>query len=145
MGHFVDVPPDAIRARLLAAGFRLAAVPTSREEVYDRAHDRDRRYVVRVYTTIALGAARGCGDDAIRVVALFARDALVDSRAIDKAVGIFKAKRVHRSGSVEAVLERMMGRAREAYVFCSERRAAGQQAREFRQQELCDFGARRSS
>lgn len=116
---FVHVPADAIRQRLTAAGFVL--LPASRgEEVYERRHDRDDRYTVKVYSSIQRGAseARECGADAIRVVALF------------KAPGwnvckcIHKSKRVHRSGSIEAVLDRMIDRAREAYGACNAHRKA---------------------
>ena len=120
---FVHVPADAIRSRLAAAGFRL--VPEARgEEVYERAHNRDARYTVKVYSSIQRGAgeARGCGEDAIRVVALFA-----DSRFSwpARVTPIFKATRVHRTGSVEAVLDRMVERAREAYAACNGHRNGG--------------------
>jgi len=114
---FVPVPASALRDRLAAAGFRLLPAAHG-EEVYERAHDRDARYTVKVYSSIQRGAAevRECGEDAIRVVALFA-----DSRFHwpAKIVPIFKATRVHRTGSVEAVLDRMIERAREAYAACN--------------------------
>jgi hypothetical protein len=74
-----------------------------------------------VYSSIQRGAeeARGCGEDAIRVVALFA-DARHQWPA--RTIPIFKATRVHRTGSVEAVLERMVDRAREAYAACNRHR-----------------------
>ena len=67
------------------------------------------RYRVVVYTSIARGqqGARGCGEDAIRVVVTF--------EGPDGPRGIWKTKRVHRTGSVEATLGRMLERAREAY------------------------------
>lgn len=93
----------------------------SEEEVYERRHDRDDRYAVRVYTSILRGAeeARDCGADAIRVVALF-----VDGKFHypPRTVPIFKATRVHRTGSVEAVLDRMIERAREAYAAANQHR-----------------------
>ncbi len=108
---FVQVPAEAIRARLLAAGFRRLE-QAGREEVYGRSHDSDPRYVVKVYTSIREGSelARQRGQDAIRVV------------AVRGDRGIFKGQRVYRTGSVSAVLDRMMERAREAYGFCSEHR-----------------------
>lgn len=109
---FVSVPAAAIREKLVAAGFRL--IPGSRgEEVYQRSHDKDDRYIIKVYSSIQRGAsqARGLGTDAIRVVALF--------RQSNGFRCIHKAKRVHRSGSVEGVLERMIERAREAYGYCN--------------------------
>ena len=114
---FVPVPAAAIRERLAAAGFRLLPAAHG-EEVYEWPHDKDARYTVKVYSSIQRGAdeVRECGEDAIRVVALFA-----DSRFHwpAKVVPIFKATRVHRAGSVEAVLDRMIERAREAYAACN--------------------------
>jgi hypothetical protein len=77
---FVPVPASAIRDRLAAAGFRL--VPADRgEEVYERAHDRDARYTVKVYSSITRGGSevRECGEDAIRV-GTSARTASASSR-----------------------------------------------------------------
>lgn len=111
---FVSVPAAAIRERLAAAGFKL--LPAARgEEVYERRHDKDSRYTVKVYSSIQRGAseARGRGTDAIRVVALFKNTGWNGFKCIHKA------KRVHRSGSVEGVLERMIERAREAYGYCN--------------------------
>jgi hypothetical protein len=38
-------------------------------------------------------------------------------------VPIFKATRVHRAGTVDAVLDRMIERAREAYTACNDHRS----------------------
>lgn len=119
--RYVAVPAATIRSRLLAAGFRL--LPADRgEEVYERAHDRDTRYTVKVYSSIQRGAeeVRECGEDAIRVVAIFLDG---KHRWPPREVPIFKATRVHRAGSVEAVLDRMVERAREAYGACNGHRA----------------------
>lgn len=115
MSRFVDVPAAAIRERLVAAGFQL--LPATRgEEIYERAHDKDSRYTVKVYSSVQRGRseARGCGADAIRVVALLTTP--------NKVYPIFKSARVYRTGTVEAVLERMVKRAREAYARCNEHR-----------------------
>ena len=118
--QFVQVPAAAIRERRVAAGFRLIDAPGG-EEVYERAHDKDTRYTVKVYSSIQRGAAeaRDCGTDAIRVVALY-----TDTRFRWPGVPepIFKATRVHRAGSVEAVLDRMIDRAREAYAAINHHR-----------------------
>jgi hypothetical protein len=114
--RFVEVPADAIRQRLAAAGFRL--LPNTRgEEVYERPHDRDPQYTIKIYSSIQRGAqgARGCGADAIRAVALLT----VKS---GKVYPIFKSSRVYRTGSVDAVLDRMIERARDAYARCNEHR-----------------------
>jgi hypothetical protein len=115
VSRFVDVPAAAIRERLAAAGFRL--LPAQRgEEVYERAHDKDDRYTVKVYSSVQRGEteARECGADAIRVVALLTTP--------KKVYPIFKSARVYRTGSVDAVLGRMIERAREAYARCNEHR-----------------------
>ena len=119
--RFVAVPASTIRQRLVAAGFRLLPADCG-EEVYERAHDKDGRYTVKVYSSIQRGAdeVRDCGEDAIRVVALFA-DSKFHWPA--RVVSIFKATRVHRAGSVEAVLDRMVERAREAYAACNAHRS----------------------
>ena len=118
--RYVAVPAATIRSQLLAAGFRLLPAGSG-EEVYERAHDRDARYTVKVYSSIQRGAAevRECGEDAIRVVAIFA-DGQFHWPA--REVPIFKATRVHRAGSVEAVLDRMIERAREAYAAINHHR-----------------------
>jgi hypothetical protein len=119
--RFVQVPAAAIRSRLAAAGFRPVDSKLGTEEVYERAHDRDPRYAVRVYSSLTRGAdgARDCGQDAIRIVALFT-DSQFHWPA--RVTPVFKATRVHRTGTVDGVLDRMIERAREAYAAINERR-----------------------
>ena len=111
---YVEVPAHRIREVLLAAGFRLMegngySYGNEGEEVYFRAHDKDASYAVKVFSSITRGrqTVRGVGQDAIRVVAV---------RHVGSWVGVWKGKRIHRTGSVDAVLERMMERARDAYA-----------------------------
>jgi hypothetical protein len=107
--RFVSIPAEALRARLAAADFRL--VPADRsEEVYERAHGRDPRYVVRVCSSVPRGEAeaRDRGTDAIRIVALL--------RQVGGVAHVYTAPRVHRSGTVERVLDRVIERAQEAYA-----------------------------
>lgn len=124
--RFVEVPAAAIRERLVAAGFRL--LPASRgEEVYERRHDRDRRYAIKVYSSIQRGQAevRDCGEDAIRVVAVHYTGDLTpagDWAHPDAARGVFKSTRTFRTGTVDGVLDRMIERAREAYAFINSQR-----------------------
>lgn len=119
--RFVSVPAAAIRERLAAAGFRLVEGTPGIEEVYERIHDRDPRYAVRVYSSLTRGSdeVRDVGQDAIRVVALF-----TDSKFSwpARVSPIFKSARVYRTGTVEGVLERMIDRAREAYSTCNAHR-----------------------
>ena len=116
-GHYVEVPREAIVARLERAGFVRRDVPG--EISYERYHDRDNRLSVIVYTSIAERASkgRGCGEDAIRVVALFTWTRRDETEPRHKK--LFTA-RVHRVTSVEGVLERMIQKAREAYSACNE-------------------------
>lgn len=113
---FIEMPAQAIRSRLAAAGFTRATSVRGNEEVYDRRHVSDPRYVVRVYSSIHAGMdrARGKGSDAIRVVALLVQGNVVQP--------VYSATRIHRTGSVEGVLDRMITRAREAYAACKEHR-----------------------
>jgi hypothetical protein len=112
--EFVSISAETLRATFEKAGFCLVHSAAGYEEVYARSHHVDTRYVVKVYSTIPKAGtkARGRGKDAIRVVAVF------DGA---KTYGVFKAKRVHRMGSVEATIERMLGRMREAYGFINGR------------------------
>ena len=118
--RFVEVPAAAIRERLAAAGFHLTPNAFGNEEVYARSHNRDPRYVIKVYSSIRQGSevVRDCGADAIRVVAIFVP-------VSGKTYPIFKGPRVYRTGSVEKVLGRMVERAREAYGACNKHRAGG--------------------
>lgn len=117
MSTYVDVPSAALFARLEAAGFTRGRI--GREVTYTRKHARDERLSVVVYTSAAEGAqdARGCGEDAIRVVAAFTWIHRPTNEQRRK--NLFKAK-VLRVTSVEGVLERTINAAREAYAACNE-------------------------
>jgi hypothetical protein len=118
----ITIPAEAILSFLRARGFvervPVAGTPAaySTEIVYERAHKIDRRYRVVVYTSIRKGAAvaRGVGKDAIRVCAIY------DDGATTRGLG--KWPRVHRTGSVDKVLARMLERMRLAYERCCEAR-----------------------
>jgi hypothetical protein len=111
---YVDVPADALLSFLAGKGFSERTSPGD-EIVYARAHGVDGRYKIVIYTSIRRGAAdaRSCGKDAIRVCGIF-EDA-------EGSFGVVKLPRVHRTGSVEAVLERTIERAREAYASITRR------------------------
>jgi len=111
----VQVPAEAFRSRLAGAGFRLREGDPLPEEVYDRVHDRDPRYAVRVFSTVQRGEAgtRERGVDAVRVVAVFTPNPNAERPT---SLPIFTGARVHRSGTVERVLDRVIERAREAYA-----------------------------
>ena len=88
---------------------------------------------MKVYTSLSRDSAqaRGCGEDAIRVCvvryyAWHTTEEHMDLAGIGGAPGGLRAHgvadfpRVYRTGSVEAVLDRMIDRAREAYAFVNE-------------------------
>jgi len=111
--RFVEVPAGAIRERLFAAGFTETSFHN--EVVFVRAHAFCRHAEVKVYTSLSIdaGEVRAVGTDAIRVVAVYER--LSPGRERPFVRVYYKGRRVHRTGSVEGVLERLIERAREAY------------------------------
>jgi hypothetical protein len=114
----VIVPAEAIHARLRAAGF--VEGRHGGEVIYARQHARCTHLSVIVYTTLPArgGDTRGLGEDAIRIVAMFERLTPGRDRPYTKLVA--KTARVFRTGSTEAVMERTIERAREAYAECNE-------------------------
>jgi len=116
-GRYVEVPLEDIAERLEEAGF--VREQLSGEVTYSRLHDRDGRLVILVYTSIAEGGSkgRGCGEDAIRVVALFRWTRRGETEVRRKKL---YTGRVFRVTSVEGVVDRMMEKARDAYRACNE-------------------------
>ncbi len=110
--RFVEVPTEAIENFLKEKGF----VPEvqGREIVYAFKHLKNPSLFVKVYTSIRVGeeVARGCGSDAIRIVAIFN-----DGK---RSFGIRKCQRVYRTGSVKLVLARLHERMQEAYGCLNE-------------------------
>lgn len=117
MGTFVEVPKEAITSCLEKAGFKRE--PVRGEITYSRLHNKDNRFVVIVYTSVAETGTkgRGCGEDAIRVVALFRWTRKGETEVRRKK--LFQG-RVFRVTSVEGVLSRMMEKARDAYRACND-------------------------
>ena len=117
---YVTIPAQVFRDRLNAAGFIKINLTSSKEEVYQREHHKDPRYLIRIYSSIPCGdfGTRGCGKDAIRVVVIF--------QTQQKTYGIWKGVRVHRTGTVDAVIERTLQRARDGYGFVNQRIRSGQ-------------------
>ncbi len=115
---YVDVPRDRMLTMLAEAGFSPHPAHGS-EIVYARAHALDPRLTVFVYTSIAQQAseARACGQDAIRVVALFRW--LRRGETEPRRKKLYSA-RVYRVTSVEGVLERTLINMRKAYQACNE-------------------------
>jgi len=116
-GRYVEVPSYRLFAMLEGADFVKGAV--GHEIVYSRQHARDERLSVVIYTSVAYGegSARGCGEDAIRVVALFTWLHRQSNEVRRKK--LFSAK-VLRVNSVEGVLERTLQAMRAAYAACND-------------------------
>lgn len=112
MPRAVTVPAEAIIEFLTKRGFTERTISRGNEIVYERPHKVDSRFKVLVYTSVRRGATRasGVGQDAIRVCAIYEDG--TSSR------GICKLPRVHRTGTVDLVLARMLERMREAYQRC---------------------------
>jgi hypothetical protein len=111
---YVQVPSEDIIATLTKAGFVPVQLTDSwgkplKELVYERAHEENPAVKIRVYTSISNGYAfaRKHGKDSIKVCTI------VDNGR--KTFGIGKFPRVHRTGSVKKVLDRMLQRMRAAY------------------------------
>lgn len=124
--RFVVVPAERLFAFLEQRGFVRSRGRSRREVVYERGHERDARYHVIVYTSVAEGraVARSRGSDAIRVCAVF------DDGA--RSFGVAKLPKVLRTAPhgeederIKHVLERMLARMREAYAACSQRMRMG--------------------
>ncbi len=127
MSRYVEVPADAIRARLAEAGFK-RITQGGREEVYERRHDRNPLYAVKVYSSIAsdAAAARGCGEDAIRVVAVRYQSMNHkpwEAKAIMGSIKVLRTapEKMAPEERIKHVLDRMVERAREAYGNCNDR------------------------
>lgn len=116
---FVEVPRHAIVEFLKAKGFE--EISSGRSElVYERRHHRDPSLRVRVYTSVQKWAtdARGRGEDAIRVVVVRDDDGAVLGVAGPRS-RVRKLARIHRTGSVEKVLVRLLERMRDAYAIAN--------------------------
>jgi hypothetical protein len=109
--RYVEVNREVFLARLAAAGFH--PDPEARGEVQVvRQHHMDPTMHVRIYTSLPLagGNARSSGSDAIRVLLMF------KNPQSGRTGCLFKATRVHRTGTEDGVIERTIQRAREAYA-----------------------------
>ncbi len=114
--RYVEVSRKAMMDALDGAGFS----PDSfgGELVYTRRHQVDPTMVVKIYTSMPAydhGGARACGEDAIRVVLIF------ENAVTGRSGGLYKASRVYRTGSEQAVIERTLDRARECYAEANRR------------------------
>lgn len=111
--RFVPIRREKLVKFLQACGFTPRVV--GRELVYCRPNSHHGDVVVKVYTSLpaAGGDARAKGQDAIHVTCAYESDLPFRGRT---SFGIFKATRTFRTGSEEAILERLHGRMQEAYA-----------------------------
>lgn len=111
--RFVEVPAERLESFLRSKGFERKV--QFREIVYERKHEKDPSYVVKVYTSIRESStfARPKGADAIRVCA-------IQIVHFGKTRGVARLPKVLRTGSVDDVLARVLERMRTAYARCNE-------------------------
>lgn len=114
---YVQVSRDRLESFLQACGFSKRIV--GHEVVYVRFNHHYDSLIIKVWTSLPAqgGDVRGPGQDAIRITAAYEGD--VDYRGRNN-FGIYKAQRVFRTGSEEAVIDRIYERMREAYLFTNE-------------------------
>ena len=116
--RYVQVDRNRFCSILESKGFTVD--PAARGElVYMRQHHVDPTMYVKIFTSLPIngGDSRGKGEDAIRVLLTFSNPKTAASGCL------FKASRVYRTGSEEAVIERTLERARDAYREANARAA----------------------
>lgn len=116
--RFVEVPADLFEEMLVSCGFERHV--QGRELVYVRAHHRDPRIVVKVYTTIPANGAsvRDCGEDAVRICVVFTAGNRSSGLAKAKVLRTAPAELEHLA-RVQHFLDRVKTRMREAYAFAN--------------------------
>lgn len=138
--RYVEVSREKLEAMLQGAGFERHVQARGHEVVYRRQHHADPTMWVKVYTSLSVDAsvARGCGEDAIRVVLVF------ENPRTNASGCLYKCSRVYRTGSEQKVLDRLLERMREAYGAggkrVAERRAGRSSARTQEPAEQCECG-----
>lgn len=108
MAQYVAVPAADIIQFLEGKGFTQTS--HGNEVVFERSHDKNSQVKVKVYTSIALyrSSVRRRGGDSIKVCTVL--------ETARKTYGLGRFPRVHRVGSTQAVLDRVLHRMREAYA-----------------------------
>lgn len=104
---FVEVPADKLAGFMAERKF--TAGKQGHELVYTRRSKHNPLLRIVVYSSVTEGAdtARDCGEDAIRVL-------LLGTVSGGKEWCLRKTKRIHRTGSVAKVLDRILDRILEA-------------------------------
>ena len=91
-----------IRQELTRLGFGPASIPGTKEQVFAKASARLAGVEIRVFTTIEGDAVRASGDDSIKVCAVYVGG--------DRPRGLFKERRVFRTGQLEEIPGRVKDR-----------------------------------
>lgn len=107
---------QAIQAMLEAAGF--VKQQGTGEDVYAYNYPKIKNTQIVVYSSIENGVARGDGQDAIRVSALYTTQQGTKR-------GLFKDVRVNRTGEIEGIVERTKQRMRNAYAELNKKAVKG--------------------
>lgn len=108
-----NIPGTTIERFLQEKGFVRGV--RGHEVTYEKLNHNNSCAKVIVYTSLGVGelVVRDTGKDAIRVL-------LLGKMPDGKWICLNKSKRVHRTGTVEAVLERMLERMRESYALANQ-------------------------
>lgn len=126
MTTFITVPADAIDSFLTSRKFTVSVAKakgfgTKGEKVYRRVSKDNPNLAIVVYSSVSDGEAgsRRVGTDAIRV-------ALVGKVGGENGTewGLHKTKRIHRTGTVEGVTERILDRVMDCAKFAADTFAA---------------------
>ena len=91
-----------IRQELTRLGFGPVSIPGTKEQVFAKASARLTGVEIRVFTTIEGDAVRASGDDSIKVCAVYVGG--------DRPRGLFKERRVFRTGQLEEIPGRVKDR-----------------------------------
>jgi len=114
MPKYVELDTERFQQFLRACGF--ARSVQGKEIIYKRANHHLDAVVVKVYTTIPLNRAskaRERGQDAIRVTCAYESEVPFRGKT---SFGIHKCTKTLRSGSEEAIFDRVYHRMREAFA-----------------------------
>ena len=99
----------AILAKLEESGFTEEKKSTGREKVYTRIVDgTDDRVKIKVFTSVVGIEARNVGYDAIKVAAVY-------TTKDGQKRGLTSDRRVHRTGNMEDIVDRMLEGMRDAW------------------------------
>lgn len=91
-----------IRQELTHLGFRIIDLPGTKELVFSKPSTRLAGVEIRVFTSIEGAGVRASGDDSIKVCAVFLGG--------DRPRGLFKERRVFRTGQLEEIPGRIKDR-----------------------------------